>query len=237
MVGNIVNNQYCSPVTLDLGPSPSGSLADQFRRDIVTGTYNPRERLVELELAERYGVTRSAMRAAILELTAEGLVEREPNRGARIRALTVSEGIEIAEVRRILESLCARLAAERGSDEERAALGEVINDMHTAFDGRDIPRYLAANSTFHTLIHRMARHDVATRILTQLGNLNFNRHFPLAFTSPVPSASMGEHERVANAIIRRDPDEAEEAMYEPLTSLIEVLRAQLDGRQQEPQPA
>jgi DNA-binding GntR family transcriptional regulator len=220
----------------ELGPSPAWSLVDLFRRDIVNGTYNPRERLVELELAERYGVTRSAMRAAILELTAEGLVEREPNRGARIRALTVREGIEIAEVRRILESLCARLAAERATDAERAALGEVVAEMHLAFDQRDMTRYLAANSTFHTLIHALARHAVATRILTQLGNLNFNRHFPMAFSSPVPSASMYEHERVANAIISGDADEAEAAMYEHLSSLIGVLQAQ-DELRRETQPA
>ena len=211
-------------MAVELTSSPS--LVDQFRRDIVGGVYNPRERLVEVELAERYGVTRSAMRAALLELTAEGLVEREPNRGARIRALTVAEGIEIAEVRRELESLCARLAAERATDDERARLREIIDDMHTAFADLDMHRYLAANSTLHMTILEMARHQVARRILTQLGNLNFNRHFPMAFTAPVPSASMAEHERVAEAIIRGDADAAETAMYDHLSSLIEVLRAQ-----------
>src|SRR3954464_7985257 len=130
-------------------PRDAPSLVDQFRQDIVEGAYNPRERLVEAELAERYGVTRSAMRAALLELTAEGLVEREPNRGARVRALTVSEGIEIAEVRRELEGLCARLAALRASDEERTRLRALVDEMREAFGARDSARYLAANATFH----------------------------------------------------------------------------------------
>src|SRR4051794_41668084 len=104
------------------------------------------------------------MRAALLELTAEGLVEREPNRGARIRALTVSEGIEIAEVRRLLESLCARLAAERATEEERARLAQIVDDMRVAFEERAVVRYLDENSTFHTCIHEMSRHTVATRI-------------------------------------------------------------------------
>ena len=201
-------------------------LLDQFRRDIVEGVYNPRERLVEVELAERYGVTRSAMRAALLELTAERLVERAPNRGARVRALTVTEGIEIAEVRRELESLCARLAAERATDAERSRLGEIIAEMNAAFADRDMNRYLAANSTFHRQIHAMARHQVAARILEQLGNLNLNRHFPMAFGAPVPSASMAEHERVAAAIASGDADAAERIMREHLDSLIVVLRAQ-----------
>jgi DNA-binding GntR family transcriptional regulator len=206
--------------------SQAPTLVDQFRQDIVDGVYNPRERLVEAELAERYGVTRSAMRAALLELTAERLVERAPNRGARVRALTVSEGIEIAEVRRELESLCARLAAERATPEERTRLRAMIEEMNLAFESRDMGRYLAANTSFHTSIHEMSRHQVAARILTQLGNLNLNRHFPMAFGAPVPSASMSEHERVAEAIARGDGKEAEAAMREHLDSLIEVLRAQ-----------
>jgi DNA-binding GntR family transcriptional regulator len=204
----------------------SASLVEQVRRDIVEGIYNPRERLVEVELADRYGVTRSAMRAALLELTAEGLVERELNRGARIRALTVHEAIEIAEVRRELETLCARLAAERATDEERERLGETVDVMQKAVTDGDIPTYLAANSSFHTALRAMARHEVASRILTQLGNLNFNRHFPIAFASRHPTVSMHEHERVAGAIIRGDGAEAEAAMHDHLTSLIVVLQAQ-----------
>lgn len=223
-------------MTVELDSSPATSLVDQFRRDIVDGVYNPRERLVELELATRYGVTRSAMRAAILELTAEGLIERAPNRGARIRALTVREGIEIAEVRRVLESLCARLAAQRGTDEERAALGEIVREMQPAFEQRDMARCLALNSAFHTQVHEMASHPVAARILMQLGNLNFNRHFPLAFGSPLAAASTAEHERVADAIIRGDADEAEAAMYDHLSNLIDVLEAQ-DRSEQESRTA
>jgi DNA-binding GntR family transcriptional regulator len=202
------------------------SLTAIFRRDITDGLYNPRERLVEAELALHYGVTRSAMRAALLELTGEGLVEREPHRGARVRALTVAEGIEIAQVRRELESLCARLAAERATDEERDQLRVIVAGMHESFNDRDATRYLAANSTFHTAIREMARHQVARQILTQLGNLNFNRHFPMAFGAPVPSASLAEHESVANAIIEGDPDAAEIAMAKHLDSLIVVLQAQ-----------
>jgi len=204
----------------------SESLVDQFRRDVVTGVYNPRERLVEAELAERYGVTRSALRAALLELTAEGLVERTPNRGARVRALSFEEGIEIAEVRRVLESLCARRAAVRATPEERARLQAIVAEMRAAFDQQAVARYLEGNSTFHTAIHGMARHSVAARILKQLGNLNFNRHFPLAFASPLAAASMAEHQRIGAAIVRGDGEEAEAAMFEHLTGLILTLQAQ-----------
>jgi DNA-binding GntR family transcriptional regulator len=215
-------------MTAEAVNSSPASVVHQFRRDIVNGEYNPRERLVEAELAERYGVSRSTMRAALLELTAEGLVEREPNRGARIRALSVAEGIEIAEVRRLLESLCARLAAERATGEERTRLKETVEEMRAAFEERAVVRYLEGNSTFHRCIHEASRHSVAKRILTQLGNLNFNRHFPLAFTSPLASSSVAEHEKVADAIVRGDAAAAEAAMYEHLSGLIDELRARAD---------
>jgi len=202
------------------------TLRDQLRRDIVAGVYNPRERLVEAELAERYGVTRSAMRGALLELTLEGLVEREHNRGARIRALSVSEAVEIAEARRELETLTARRAAERATDAERAALAEIVAAMRTAVAEADVAAYLAANSRFHTAVMEAARHELAGRILTQLGNLNFNRHFPLAFASPRPVTSLAEHERIADAIARGDADAAARAMHDHLTSLIELLATQ-----------
>jgi DNA-binding GntR family transcriptional regulator len=212
--------------TVSIEPRATLGLVDQFRQDIVNGVYNPRERLVEAELAARYGVTRSALRAALLQLTSEGLVERELNRGASVRALTVADGIEIAQVRRELESLCAGLAAERATDHECEELGQIVTRMREEFDTNDMSRRLADHAAFHTLIHRMARHRVAQDILTRLGNLNFNLHFPMALSAPLPSAFVIEHERIAEAIIRGDADEAAAAMFAHLDGLIEALQAQ-----------
>jgi DNA-binding GntR family transcriptional regulator len=220
----IVNTRYCGWMS----PSPNASLTlvDRFRHDIVTGVYHPRERLVEAELAECYGVNRSAMRAALLQLTAEGLVVREPNRGARVRALTLTDGIEIAQVRRELESLCARLAAERGTEDERAELRQIVTRMREDLEAGDSFRHLADHAAFHTMIHRMSRQKVAQDMLARLGNLNFNPHFPMTLTDPLPSASVGEHERIADAISRGDAGAAAAAMAAHLDQLIAALQAQ-----------
>lgn len=211
-----------------MSPRPNASLplVDRFRQDIVNGVYNPRERLVEAELAERYGVNRSAMRTALLELTAEGLVAREPNRGAHVRALTLTDGIEIAQVRREIESLCARLAAERGTEDERAELRQLVTRMREDFEARDNFQHLADHAAFHTLIHRMSRHKVAQDVLARLGNLNFNLHFPMALTDPLPSASVADHDHIADAISRGDADGAAAAMAAHLDQLIGALQAQ-----------
>jgi DNA-binding GntR family transcriptional regulator len=203
------------------------TLVDRFREDIVNGVYIPRERLVEADLAEHYGVKRSAIRAAIMQLSAEGLVEREPMRGARVRALTPAEGIEIAQVRRELESLCARLASERGTEEEHELLRDALTELREAYAVSDTPRYMRANSHFHLTVIKMARHHAALDILTRLGNLNFNRHFPMAFTTPVGAHANDEHTRIAEAIINRDGDAASAEMHAHLDATIAVLQTQV----------
>src|SRR3954470_20605272 len=85
---------------------------------IVSGELSPGERLIEEELAERLGLSRGAVRGAILRLGHEGLVVRERNRGARVRRFTLEEAIEVLEARAALESLAAGYAALRRTKEE-----------------------------------------------------------------------------------------------------------------------
>src|SRR6478609_971246 len=94
-------------------------LVDVLRSAIVGGDLVPNQRLVEADLAAEYGASRGNIRAALAELTVEGLVERVQNRGARVRAVSVAEAVEITEVRAALEGLCAAKAAARLTDEDR----------------------------------------------------------------------------------------------------------------------
>ena len=88
------------------------SAAERLRQAILAGDMAPGQRLVEEELAGLLAVTRASLRAALFDLTAEGLVERIPNRGARVRAVALGEAIAITECRMALEGLCAAKAAE-----------------------------------------------------------------------------------------------------------------------------
>ena len=95
-------------------------LGDLLRRAIVAGELVPNQRLVEADLAAEYGASRGNIRIVLSELSIEGLVERVQNRGARVRAVSVDEALEITEVRAALEALCARKAAERAAAEQAA---------------------------------------------------------------------------------------------------------------------
>src|SRR5215469_14151244 len=101
----------------------------ELRQAILSGDYAPGQRLVEEDLAALLGVTRASVRAALLDLTTEGLVERIPNRGARVRVVTTEEAVAITECRMALEALCAAKAAERISDEDAAQLRELADNL------------------------------------------------------------------------------------------------------------
>ena len=214
-------------------PRSGGALATllaAFRGDLADGAYHPRERLVEADLVERYATTRAAVREALIQLTSEGLVERSPNRGARVRGMTLGEAIEIAEVRRALESLCAGMAAERGTPAERQELLAISRALRAAASEDDVEAYLNANARFHALLQAMARHATAQQILEQFGHRPIDRFFPQPFRARPPTASVEEHERIAAAVASGDAAAAETAMHEHMSGLVETLRGSRPAR-------
>src|SRR6185437_10776150 len=120
-----------------------------LREAIHSGDLAPGQRLVEEDLAGTIGVTRQSLRAALLDLTAEGLVERIPNRGARVRVVTTEEAVAITECRMALEALCAVKAAERITDADAAQLRELAEDLKQSVADADPLKYSELNRELH----------------------------------------------------------------------------------------
>jgi DNA-binding GntR family transcriptional regulator len=200
------------------------SLVARFRRDLAGGAYYPRERLIESDLATRYGTTRAAIREALVQLSAEGYVESEPNRGARIRPMSISEAIEIAEVRRPLESLCAGRAAERATEAQRTEIVTLAAAMREAAAEGRIGEYLDINAHFHSLIYEISAHATATRILGHFQHRPIDRFIPDVFRHRPPAASVADHEAIAEAIASGDAARAELVTRDHMTSLVQTLR-------------
>src|SRR3712207_1288026 len=112
-----------------------------LRAAISRGDMPPGRRLVEAELAERIGVNRSSVRLAIDVLIADGLVERIPHRGARVRVVSIAEAVATTECRMVLEGLLARKAAERVTDEQAGRLRAQLAAMGEAVAGGDLLKY------------------------------------------------------------------------------------------------
>lgn len=212
-------------------------LADRLRSDLARGEYHPRERLVESELVARYGFARATVRSALVQLATEGLVERSPNRGASVRSLSIDEGIELAEVRRELEALCARDAAEKATDEERERMRVGLDAMRFAAESGDVHSYRQASIAFHESVIALSRHEGARRQLASIRNHNLQRHFPVAFQTGAFSDSSHDHFEIGDAILAGDRDRASTAMRNHLDRIVAMLQEfRLSQSQPHPTP-
>lgn len=196
---------------------------NQLRDAILRGDYAPRQRLIEADLAEEYSASRFIVRNALIQLASEGLVELQPNRGARVREITVTEAIEITEVRQAVESLVAARAAERITDEQIAFLRQVGEDMRAAVDHGALMRYSELNTTLHATLREIAHHTSANRMLEQLNGQMVRHQFRLFMVPGRPSQSLPEHLAIIDGVCRRDAQAASAAMGAHVASVITTL--------------
>ena len=196
-----------------------------LRQAIHSGDLVPGQRLVEEELAGTIGVTRQSLRAALLDLTAEGLVERIPNRGARVRVVTTEEAVAITECRMALEALCAVKAAERITDADAAQLRELAEDLKQSVADADPLKYSELNRELHRRVGVISGQAVAVGLLERLHAQLVRHQFQLALRPGRPEVSLGEHLAIAYAVADRRPEDAERAVRAHMASVIEALQA------------
>lgn len=213
-----------SLVNSDVVTSPKTDVTRLLREAILTGEFVPQQRLVEADLSERFAVSRAAARAALLTLTSEGLIERLPNRGARVRAISVDEAVEIAEARLALEPLTARKAAERLTDDDAAELEGLRSRIGDALESGDLLMYSSMNRELDKNVQRISGHRTAAEILERLHAQSARHQFRLGFAPGRAKISGPEHLEIIDAILARDPDRAEAATRRHLEGVLTILR-------------
>lgn len=193
------------------------------------GLYKPGDRLVESDLAERFGVSRTPIREALQRLETQSLLERD-GRSLIVASLDHNQMAELYAVRRELEGLAARLAARHASEEEVRVLREMVaEDDALVGDPQALSR---ANRRFHEQIH-LASHN---RYLVQQLNL-VHRTMVLMATTSLAAAGRGElaqaeHGAIVAAIEARDGDAAEAALRHHISAAF-MTRLKLDAGKRE----
>lgn len=221
VVDGIVDNRAIAGRPVD-----PGRPEDRLREAIVTGRFQPSERLVEADVARELGVGRSAVRTALARLEHEGLVEHERHRGARVRLVGAREAVEILETRAVLEGLAARHAAVNAGPEDVEGLRTILEEMRRRLGDGDLLGASDQNAVLHGRILDISRHATAARLIATLKSQLVRFQYRTILLPGRSERSFGEHSAIIDAIATGDPDAAERAMRTHLSHVAEALRGE-----------
>jgi DNA-binding GntR family transcriptional regulator len=191
-------------------PAPSSERVYQaLKHRILAAMVEPGSRLVELQLANDFGVSRTPVREALKRLTAEGLVRVDPIRGIVVSDVDARELEEIFIIREALDGLGARLAAERVSSSDLTKLQLLMDMMRDSVRVGHWDAMVQANIKFHDVLYQAAGNERLRHLTRNL--LDFVRRFSIeAFASEERATEvLAEHEEIVAALEQRDPAQAE----------------------------
>ncbi len=191
-----------------IGMKLSERLRDAIEERIVVGTYPPGSRLDEVEMAGAFGVSRTPIREALIQLASAGLVQSRPRRGSVVADVSPARLQEMFEVMAEMEALCARLAAARAGAAERAALVSAHEACAAAVKAKDPDAYYRLNEQFHHALYAACGNDFLAEHATQLHRrLRPYRRLQLRVPGRIKT-SFGEHGAVVAAVLHRDGERA-----------------------------
>lgn len=205
-----------------MASSPRVNLSDKIREaleaEIVAGKLDAGSRIDEQELMDRFAVSRTPAREAILQLMSAGLVTTVPRQGAVVATLSLPEYIAMLEILMELEGLAARLAARRMPAAQRKQLQEAHGACQRAAAKDDAEAYGQANRVFHEIIYDGSLNEVLARQLRSM-RLRMRRPQRALFDRPNRIRnSLAEHQTILEAIVAGDEDAAYRAMTGHISS-------------------
>lgn len=141
---------------------------NSLREAIIVGELKPGERLMEVQLAEKMGVSRTPVREAIRMLELEGLVNMLPRKGAHVAELSEKDIMDVLEVRAVLDGLATGLASKRITDEEIKNLKHVQSQFAASVEKDNLQGIIKKDVEFHEIIYRASRNEKLIQILNNL---------------------------------------------------------------------
>lgn len=220
------------PIKLDSYKPLREVVSEALRESIVNGMLKPGERLMEIQLAEELGVSRTPVREAIRRLELEGFLVMVPRRGTYVSDLTIKDINEVFEIRTALDVLAAGLAAERITEEELEQMERLLVQIGEYIDHRDADRIVEADGEFHDILYRASRNDRLVGIINNLRE-QFTRFRTISMAYPGRlKNTLEEHRRLVEAIAQRNPDLAQQAAREHMENAEQTLLNDLNERRQ-----
>jgi DNA-binding GntR family transcriptional regulator len=194
----------------------AGLVYDRLKRDVLTGEFRPGEKLVERDLTERYGVSRTPLREALKELVRSRLATTVPYRGVFVRQVSFKFAREIYEMRAGLDGIAGFHAATRATRAELSKLGEVCERIAAQSKPVEDPdeqqkrrnEILLLNMQFHRIVAEMAHNGVLLEKHDELWSSVSLVRQSVWRTGARTMSSLEEHEEILDALSRRDAERA-----------------------------
>lgn len=196
-----------------------------LKAEIINGHFLPGMKLVERDLSNKLGASRSSIRTALHLLSAEGLVDLVPRVGARVAVISYEEALETTAVREVLEGLAARLTAIHASKEVCYKMSKIIPAMKEAIQKEDFLGYSYLNEELHDLIVVNCRNAKLQRALDSVMAQLLQHRMRGLLMPGRATASLIEHEKIAFAIINHNPEAAESATREHIRNVYKALES------------
>lgn len=179
-----------------------------LRKAILTGELKPGERLMEIHLANKLGVSRTPIREAMRKLELEGLVTMIPRRGAEVAQITEKSLKDVLEVRRALDALCAELACERITDEEKAQLKNACAEFEVATKTKDTTVIAKADVALHDIIIKATGNNRLVQLVNNLAEQMYRYRFEYIKDESQHPRLIEEHRIIYESIINKNSDAA-----------------------------
>lgn len=225
------------PIRLDSYQPLHELVCESLREAIRTGLLRPGERLMEIQLAEELGVSRTPVREAIRKLDQEGFVVMMPRRGAYVANMSIRDVNEIFEIRTALESLSNGLAAERITAEELEELQNLLVQIGKYIEEDNMDKIVDTDIAFHELLYRVSRNSRLEGIISNLRE-QLTRFRTLSMSHPGRlKATLEEHRAIVAAIAEGDVEAAQQAAEyhmekseQTLMDAMEAMKKQAGGK-------
>lgn len=216
------------PIQLDNYKPLRELVFESLREAIILGRLKPGERLMEVQLAEEMGVSRTPVREAIRKLELDGFVVMVPRKGAYVAGITIKDIVDVFEVRAALEGMAAGLAAERITDEELDQLERALVQIGEFQTGDNINAVVQGDTEFHSLIYQGSRNQCLVQIITHLQE-QIQRFRMTSLSQPGRSKyALDEHKKIVEAISDRNVELAQSLAREHIEnaeqSLLNAIR-------------
>ncbi len=202
------------PVSLDNYKPLREIVFEAIREAILNGTLKPGERLMEIQLAEEMGVSRTPVREAIRKLELEGFVVMMPRKGAYVAGMSMKDIADVFELRGALEGLAGGLAAERITEEELEHLERLLVKIGECVQSNDLEGLIETDTEFHDVLFKATRNERLVQIISNLRE-QIQRFRSASLASPGRMKyAFEEHKQIVEAISDRNIELAQKLAAE-----------------------